>query len=246
MSLRRSHLLQISYDADEDLADQRIIITSKLSGLLLSNRPRNLVNTLPVLQEDKDEMIINSIMTDDTLMSYQGLGYVSTYNLNYIAEMDLSSKTILDTYEIPKAQGAYDMTYSPVNHHIFARARVCCSCDDLGGTCSRTSQVLVQTGPSASLNLQDGTCGAGCEGSLADTIGVVEFDTVSKQIVAEHNIKSGTGLGADPVASPDGKYVLLLPNDGGKYVRILSPGKNGEKSVSLASTSFPFFLHDYS
>lgn len=41
-------------------------------------------------------------------------------------------------------------------------------------------------------------------GSRADTIGVKEFDTVSEQFVGDHNILEGTGLGAEPRASPDG------------------------------------------
>merc|ERR1711935_730273 len=67
---------------------------------------------------------------------------------------------------------------------------------------------------------------------MGDTIGVVEFDTVNKVFVDNHNIKQGTGWGADPVASPDGKWIVLLGNDGGQYVRILQAGKNGESSGS--------------
>ena len=49
-----------------------------------------------------------------------------------------------------------------------------------------------------------GMCGR-CDGSAADTIGVVEFDTNQDQIVGTHLMKEG--FGGDPFASPDGsKY----------------------------------------
>lgn len=167
------------------------------------------------------------------------LAYATSYNMNWISELDLSDKTVKNTYEIPKAYGSYDMTYSPVNEHLFFRARVCCSCgstdkdiETCGYNNAPPQQVVVQTGPFASANAQNGTCGNSCEGSAADTIGVVEFDTVSKTFVAEHNIKSGTGWGADPVASPDGEHILLLPNDGGQNIRLIKPGANGQASVS--------------
>lgn len=171
-------------------------------------------------------------------------GYVSAYDQAYISELDLSTKTVSNKYDIPKAVGSYDMTYSPVNEHIFTRARVCCSCGFEGADaleCGRgSSSVLIQTGPSASDLQQEGICGSGCEGTPADTIGVIEFDTVGKKIVAEHNINPGTGFGADPVGSPDGKYVLLLPNDGGQYVRVLTPGQNGMPSTVLTDIPVNF------
>lgn len=79
---------------------------------------------------------------------------------------------------------------------------------------------------------QNGTCGTGCLGSRADTLGVAEFDTVGKTFVANHDILVGTGYGSEPYASPDGKYILLMPHDGGKYVRVMRPGKIGVPSVS--------------
>merc|ERR1740124_1888340 len=86
----------------------------------------------------------------------------------------------------------------------------------------------------------NGTCGAGCEGTIADTVGVVEFDTVNGVQIKNYNIKEGSGFGSDPVASPDGKYGLLLPNDGGAYVRVIKPGANGVSSTVMhdVPTSF--------
>lgn len=166
-------------------------------------------------------------------------GYSLAYDQSYISEIDLSSKEISATYEIPDAYGGYDTTYSPVNQHIFFRSRVCCTCNSTESdveSCGRGTgkPVMVKTGPSKSDVEQIGVCSGGCEGSRADTLGVVEFDTVNKVFVGNHNIKEGTGWGADPVASPDGKWIVLLGNDGGQYVRLLQAGKNGESSVSIS------------
>jgi WD40 repeat protein len=164
-------------------------------------------------------------------------GYSLAYDQPYITEMDLSSKTVAATYEVPGAYGGYDTTYSPVNQHLYFRSRVCCTCNSTDAdveSCGRGpgKPVLVQTGPSKSDELQTGVCSGGCEGSRADTMGVVEFDTVNKVIVANHNIKEGTGWGADPVASPDGKWIVLLGNDGGQNVRIMQASGNGVSSAS--------------
>ena len=167
-------------------------------------------------------------------------GYGTSYNQGVLSEFDLSNKTISGEYTIEKASGGYGMAYSPENSHLFVRTRICCSCgnDDsdlkeCGGYSGTASSVLVQTGPDASPNKQNGTCGTGCLGSRADTLGVAEFDTVGKKFVANHGIMVGTGFGSEPFASPDGKYILLMPNDGGKYVRVMRPGENGVPSVSM-------------
>jgi len=173
-------------------------------------------------------------------------GYSLAYDQSYIAELDLSRKEVAMRHEIPNAYGGYDATFSPINNHLYFRVRVCCTCGSTEAdieSCGRGSPkpVLVQTGPSASDVEQDGVCSSGCEGSKAD-IGVAEFDTVNKVFVGQHNIKSGTGFGADPVSSPDGQWVLLFPNDGGQYVRVLKPSTNGEASVSYFCVIF-CFLH---
>jgi len=167
-------------------------------------------------------------------------GYSLAYDQPYITEMDLSSKTVSATYEVPDIYGGYDTTYSPINQHLYFRSRVCCTCNAGNMTdtdvesCGRGpgSPVMVKTGPSKSTELQTGVCSGGCEGSRADTIGVVEFDIVNKVIVDTHNIKEGTGWGADPVSSPDGKWIVLLGNDGGQNVRIMQAGSNGQSSAS--------------
>jgi len=171
-------------------------------------------------------------------------GYVSSYNLPYLAEIDLSTKEVSATYDLPKAQGSYDMTYSPINGHIYTRGRVCCSCGFPGSDneeCgSYTYLVNVTTGPTAGMMNVNGTCGSGCEGSSADTLGVFEFDTVSKTIVANHNPLEGTGYGADPVSSPNGEHILLFPNDGGSHVRILKSGEGGAASALVHDVPVAF------
>lgn len=165
-------------------------------------------------------------------------GYVSSYNYPFLSELDLALKEVSAEYPIEKASGSYAMAYSPVNSHLYVRTRICCSCGSSDADTESCGygppgQVLIQTGPNASPDLQAGTCGTGCLGSAADTLGVVEFDTIEKTFIANHNIKPGTGFGADPVASPDGKYILLLPNDGGQNIRVLEPGANGVSSSKL-------------
>jgi len=166
-------------------------------------------------------------------------GYVSAYNIPKLSEIDLSTKQVTAQYDLPLSVGSYDMTYSEANRHVFTRGRVSCACEDIAGGCSRPRIVDVLTGPNAGSGV-NGTSGSGCEGSLADTIGVFEFDTVNKVIVATHNIKEGTGFGADPVSSPDGKHILLLPNDAGQYVRLLKPGMNGQASEVEADILLDF------
>ena len=84
----------------------------------------------------------------------------------------------------------------------------------------------------------NGTCGVPCEGSRADTIGVMEFDTVSETFVETHQPKEG--LGAKAQASPDGQYIVLFPNDGGKNIRVLRAEDNGQASTVAFDISLNF------
>jgi len=179
----------------------------------------------------------------ETHSSMGNHGFATQYDKNHLTKFDLSSKEILETFEIPKAYASYQLTYSPVNEHVFAAVRVCCTCGtnetDLL-SCGREpgSPVLVQTGPSASDELQDGACSGTCKGSKADTIGVAEFDTVGGTFVGEHN--SAAGNGCVPLSSPDGKTIVLAPFDGGKTARVLKAGKNGEASTIAADIPVDF------
>lgn len=74
-----------------------------------------------------------------------------------------------------------------------------------------------------------GVCGHGCSGSSADVVGVVEIDTASMAVVT--NWQAPNGRGGDPSISPDGNFIALFSEDGGKQVRILKAGANGEKAT---------------
>jgi len=168
------------------------------------------------------------------------LGIATQYNKPHLTLFDLSSKEILETFDIPKAHASYDMAYSRANQHVYASVRVCCTCGteeaDLE-SCGRGDgeMVLVQTGPSAKAEEQIGVCSGGCKGSVADTVGVAEFDTVNGKFVGEHN--SVAGNGCIPFASPDGRTVVLAPYDGGATVRVLRAGANGAPSTVAADVA---------
>lgn len=164
-------------------------------------------------------------------------GYATVYNQPFVYKINLATKEIEKKIPLELSSGAYDMAYSPINRHLYVRSRVSCTCGDGNkdiADCGRFGGGLVDilTGPSAGQKQVEGTSGESCEGSAADTIGVYEIDTKKDHVITTHNILSGTGQGAMPVSSPDGRYVLLLGNDGGKNVRVLKPGDNGAPSVS--------------
>jgi len=176
-------------------------------------------------------------------------GYAAPYNKNYLYEIDLSNKTIIGNYSFPEeVHSTYDLTYSPTNKHIYGKARVCCSCGfegaDIECPNSRSTglptneTVTVKTGPTASTEPQRGACGGSCEGSSADTIGVFEFDTVSKAFAASHNGVANNGVTA--MSSPDGKYIVLATRDGGETVRILKAGMNGVPATVAADIPVAF------
>jgi len=128
------------------------------------------------------------------------------------------------------------MEYSHANKHIFMRAYICCSCGfegaDLGTQCGRGTPrfVDVVSGPNQATNVT-GKCGHSCEGSPADTLGVYEWDTQSKELVGAH--VDSRGLAADPWIDPAGRYLILLANDGGNQATIVKTGANGVKSETL-------------
>jgi hypothetical protein len=172
------------------------------------------------------------------MLTHSSLGdtaYAAASNHPFLNEVDLSSRQVRAQHPLPLTQGGRNLAYSSVNRHVYVRPRVCCTCGSASAdtpSCGRGSPepVNIVTGPSQGTNV-DGVCGSSCEGSAADTIGVHEFDSVSKTIVGSINIDPANGFGAVPVSSPDGSFVLLLGNDGGKAVRVLLAGSNGEKSV---------------
>jgi len=172
-------------------------------------------------------------------------GYATVYKMPYLYKLDLATKEIAKQIPLPLSWGSYDITYSPINRHVFLRSRVTCTCGTPTSdkpSCGRGGGSLVDvlTGPSAGMMQVNGTTSGGCEGSLADTIGVYEVDTVTDAVVGSFNIKEGTGQGADPVATPDGSYILLMGNDGGQGLRVLKAGQNGQPSTVYADIALDF------
>jgi len=114
----------------------------------------------------------------------------------FLNEVDLSSRRVIASYDLPGSYGARNLAYSPVNRHVYIRPRVCCTCgtdQTDAADCGRgePEPVNISTGPSKGENVL-GVCGTSCEGSAADTIGVYEFDTVGKKIVGTINSLSNT------------------------------------------------------
>jgi len=172
-------------------------------------------------------------------------GYASVYKQPYLYKLNLATKEIEKQIDMPLTWGGYDMTYSPMNRHVFIRTRVTCTCggpDADKESCGRGGPSLVDvlTGPNAGAMQVNGTTSGSCEGSKADTLGVYEFNTKTDELVASHNIKEGTGFGADPAASPDGKYIVLMGNDGGQNLRVLMAGENGAASTVIADIPVEF------
>jgi hypothetical protein len=55
----------------------------------------------------------------------------------------------------------------------------------------------------------EGQCGKHCRGGPTDTIGVIEFDTMSDTIVGTHTFVGSAPVYA-PFSSPDGEYIILF------------------------------------
>jgi len=173
--------------------------------------------------------------------------YGNVLDAPLLFEIDANTKAVVQEYPIPDVSGVYRMEYSHVNRHLFLRGYVCCSCgfeeSDLGLDCGRgePSYVDVVTGPNQATNVT-GKCGHSCEGTPADVLGVLEWDTQSKEIVGYH--LNSLGYAADPYIDPSGKYLIMLANDGGREATIVKTGKNGEPSKQLAVVDTGFSEED--
>ena len=81
-------------------------------------------------------------------------GYATAYNRNVLYKINVNTKTVTDEFPLVDSYGAYDMTYSKVNRHLYLRARVCCTCgsddSDKGPDCGDNPEYVdILTGPSA-------------------------------------------------------------------------------------------------
>lgn len=181
-----------------------------------------------------------TVVTDSSMPN---VVYGNTLDAPILFEIDANTKDVLNEYVIPDVSGVYRMEFSHVNRHLFMRGYVCCSCgfegSDLGMECGRGSPrfVDVVTGPNQAKNVT-GKCGHSCEGSPADVLGVLEWDTKSKRIVDYH--LNSLGYAGDPYIDPSGKYLIMLANDGGREATIIKAGKNGQpsKQLSIVETGF--------
>ena len=180
---------------------------------------------------------------------HANVAYSSDYRSNVVHKVDLNARIPLKNITIPNANGGWDIAYNPINKHVFMRTYVCCSCGtetsdvqqcrEYRGTVHQ-DPVIVLTGPNANPNeTQIGSCDSNCANSLADTIGVVEIDTLTDEIVGYH--KNHLGFGASAVhMSPDAEYMVLMSVSGPnapparQNIRLLKPAANGAKSVSMS------------
>ena len=85
--------------------------------------------------------------------------------------------------------GFYRFALNGHNRHAYLRCMVCCSCGvdkDTQKECSTRGggpgYVNISTGPSAGM-YERGHCGHSCENSLADSVGMIEYDLVTESIV---------------------------------------------------------------
>ena len=85
--------------------------------------------------------------------------------------------------------GFYRFALNGHNRHAYLRCMVCCSCGvdkDTQKECSTRGggpgYVNISTGPSAGM-YEPGHCGHSCENSLADNVGMLEYDLVTESIV---------------------------------------------------------------
>ena len=114
--------------------------------------------------------------------------------------------------------GFYRFSLNGYNKHAYLRCMVCCSCGVDGDTQKECSGrggppgfVNITTGPSAG-TYQQGHCGHSCENSLADSVGMVEYDLVTETVIGTHEPTHETNKGnSAPQVSARGDYVSRSP-----------------------------------
>ncbi|KAL3915280.1 MAG: hypothetical protein SGILL_005727, partial [Bacillariaceae sp.] len=178
-------------------------------------------------------------------------GYITDSEKPNLYKVNLSTKQVVDTIALStpaEAHGLYEAAFSPVNNHIFIRALMCCTCGNLfddNESCRNPAPFPVSptTGSGAGLFNVNGTCGRDCSGTAADTVGVYEFDPATQQVVATHVMAEG--MGGDPYPSPDGKHIVMLGKNGGKTVRVLKAGSQGQPSTVIVDLELDFSREGY-
>lgn len=160
------------------------------------------------------------------------VAYSTVYGEPYLYKIDLAERRVLKQYDMgsdnPSLFGIYDMAYSSVNGHIYARTEVCCTCGFEGADlleCGRYGSSNITVGD----QILEGQCGRHCQGGVTDNIGVLEFDTRTEKIVGTHNFVGDAPV-HEPFSSPDGKHIVMFGLNGGRKVEILKAGASGVKS----------------
>ena len=82
------------------------------------------------------------------------VGYITDDSNPSLFAIDLSTKNVIDTIQLPPAinHGLYEASFSPVNKHMYVRALMCCTCgseDSDKERCRGESLVSPTTGKSA-------------------------------------------------------------------------------------------------
>jgi len=191
--------------------------------------------------------IDNFTMTGETAFSGHGNIYIDSSTPNY------AWATMSDTAAIIKinvwtrafeeikihedeCHGFTDMAISSENQHAFVKCYVCCSCGvdgDTGSECSsRRAGNVTLTTPINSTDVGEvvyGRCGSSCEGTVRDTVGIIEFDLVNEEIVGYH-LDADDASAPEPHISPSGDIIVMLPSNVDNDIKILKAGANGEKS----------------
>lgn len=142
--------------------------------------------------------------------------------------------------------GFYRFALNGYNKHAYLRCMVCCSCGedkDTQAACSTRGggpgHVNITTGPGAG-TYQIGHCGHSCENSLADVVGMIEYDLLSEGVVGTHEPTAEANKGnSAPHVSPRGDYVVMMGGTG-SHTDVLKTKANGELSVLAGSIATGF------
>jgi len=203
------------------------------------NSPSVPITTRVMMHDNTPARSYGKLVLDPALGD---VAWSTVYGLNEVFKIDLATRTIIENVTIvednPRFFGFYDMAFCPVNQHLFLRSQVCCTCGYEGAD-------NLECGNYGSSNitidgiLREGQCGRHCVGGPADTIGVVELNTLNNTVVAQHQFVGAAPID-QPLVSPDGKHIVFFGIDGGRKIQILSPGANGEKSEISETIDFDF------
>lgn len=154
--------------------------------------------------------------------------WATTREHPYLARINVHTKAVHTIDMAPYGCAALnEMAASWRNKHLYVKCHVCCSCGvdgDTGSECSGNEDIVT---------LNDGTqapgnCGIRCDGSKADTIGVLEVDLadVTTPTVLTNHYWPEFGS-ATPFASPGADFIVFESRFG-DVVKILAVTENGQ------------------